>query len=464
MIDLKEKPVSLQNLKVTVLGAKRSGIAAAILAARKGASVRLSDAGNIEISAEQQAAMAKLNIQIETGGHSDRVYKSDLVVLSPGVPNDAPVVREINRQNIPVVAEVEMAYWFCPTDNIIAVTGSNGKTTTTSLLSEIFKGTQYEPYCGGNIGIAFSNLIVEAEQSAHPNKIFILELSSFQLEKTIHFRPKISIILNITPDHMDRYEHSMALYLAAKLRVTMNQAANDYYVYNDDDALLNANLPAKCHLVPAGLHSVSDKIITSDDSKIYFKDSDLCVERARIALLGEHNLYNLTAALTAARLSQVSVEHLRTVLYNFKSIEHRLEFITTIDGVDYYNDSKATNTDSVHYALKSFTKPVIVILGGKDKDSDFTLLIPEIRAHVKAVVLVGKAAAKIRNSLANIVEMYDAGYSMPEAVKIAKDLAVVGDVVLLSPACASFDMFNDYEHRGRVFKEIVWTLAKESKT
>jgi len=463
MINLKEKPVNLQNLSVTVLGAKRSGIAAAILAARRGASVRLSDIGNVEISAELQAALQKHNIQIETGGHSDLIYKSDLVVLSPGIPNAAPVVREINQRRIPVVAEVEMAYWFCPTDNIIAVTGSNGKTTTTTLLAEIFKGTQYEPYCGGNIGIAFSNLIVEAEKSVHPNKIFILELSSFQLEKTIHFHPKISIILNITPDHMDRYEHSMALYLAAKLRVTMNQTASDYYVYNDDDDLLNANLPTKCQLVPAGLHTVSEKMITSDESKIYFRDSDQFVERARIALLGEHNLYNLTAALTAARLSQVSVEHLQDVLYNFKSIEHRLEFITTIDGVDYYNDSKATNTDSVHYALKSFTRPVIVILGGKDKDSDFTLLIPEIRAHVKAAVLVGKAAEKIRKSLTGVVDMYEAGYSMPEAVKIAKKLAEPGDVVLLSPACASFDMFNDYEHRGRVFKEIVWTLAKESK-
>ncbi|MFH1213612.1 MAG: UDP-N-acetylmuramoyl-L-alanine--D-glutamate ligase [Candidatus Neomarinimicrobiota bacterium] len=458
MIDLKTKPVSLADLKVAVLGAKRSGIAAAFLAARKGAAVLLSDAGNVEIAEDQRQELHKNNILLETDGHSAKVLESDLVVLSPGIPNDAPIVREIEKLGIPIVAEVEMAYWFCQTNNIIAVTGSNGKTTTTTLLAEIFKGTQYEPYCGGNIGVAFSKLIVDAEASAHPQKVFILELSSFQLEKIVHFRPRIAIVLNITPDHMDRYEHSMALYLAAKLRVTMNQTKDDFYIYNDDDRLLNENLPGNTQLVPAGLHSASQKMITSDKNAIFLNGKTQIIEHARLALLGEHNLYNISAALTAAVLSDVAVSHLQTVLAGFKSIEHRLEYIKTIDNVDYYNDSKATNVDSVNYALKSFQRPVIVILGGKDKDSDFTLLIPQIREHVKAVVLVGKAADKIRQSLSGIVAMHDAGYSMPDAVNIARNIARPGDVVLLSPACASFDMFNDYEHRGRVFKEIVQAL------
>ncbi|HPC35729.1 MAG TPA: UDP-N-acetylmuramoyl-L-alanine--D-glutamate ligase [Candidatus Marinimicrobia bacterium] len=463
MIDLKTKPTNLKNLKVAVLGAKRSGIAAAILAARRGAEVLLSDAANLEIAPEQRLELKQNNVQLETGGHTSKIFDSDLIVLSPGIPNDAPIVVEATRRSIPIVAEVEMAYWFCPTDNIIAVTGSNGKTTTTTLLYEIFKGSQYEPYCGGNIGTAFSHLIVEAENSAHPQKIFILELSSFQLERIVHFRPKVSIILNITPDHLDRYDHRMELYLAAKLRITLNQTEDDYYIYNDDDELLKANLPSRCRLVPAGLHSTSRKLITSDAEKIYFTEEDQFIERARVALLGEHNLYNLTAALTAGRLYQIPIAHLQNAIYNFKSIEHRLEFVTTIDGVDYYNDSKATNVDSVNYALKSFNRPVIVILGGKDKDSDFTLLIPQIKEHVKAAVLIGKAADKIRQSLSGIVEVYDAGYSMPKAVEIARSLAVPGDIVLLSPACASFDMFNDYEHRGRVFKEIVMNLQKDSK-
>jgi len=463
MIDLKTKPANLNNVKVAVLGAKRSGIAAALLAARRGAEVLLSDAADLEITPEQYSKLKQYNIQLEIGGHTSKIFNSDLVALSPGIPNDAPIVTEVTGRSIPIVAEVEMAYWFCPTDNIIAVTGSNGKTTTTTLLYEIFKGSQYEPYCGGNIGTAFSHLIVEAENSAHPQKIFILELSSFQLERIVHFRPKVSIILNITPDHLDRYEHRMELYLAAKLRITLNQTEDDYYIYNDDDELLKANLPSRCRLVPAGLYSTSRKLITSDAEKIYFTEEDQFIERARVALLGEHNLYNLTAALTAGRLYQIPIAHLQNALYNFKSIEHRLEFVATIDGVDYYNDSKATNVDSVNYALKSFNRPVIVILGGKDKDSDFTLLIPQIKEHVKAAVLIGKAADKIRQALSGIVEMYDAGYSMPKAVEIARSLAVPGDIVLLSPACASFDMFDDYEHRGRVFKEIVMNLQKDQK-
>jgi len=464
MIDLKTKPTTLKNLRVTVLGAKRSGIGAAILAARCGATVLLSDAATVEINSQYITELQQNNIQIETSGHTDRVFDSDLIVLSPGIPNDAPIVEAISRRNIPIVAEVEMAYWFCPTNEIIAVTGSNGKTTTTTLLFEIFKGSSYEPFCGGNIGTAFSNLIVDSERSSHPHKIFILELSSFQLERIVHFHPKISIILNITPDHMDRYEHSMAFYLAAKLRITLNQTQTDYYIYNDDNALLVANLPTRCNLIPAGLYSESDKIITADASKIFFTDSKQYIERDRLALLGEHNLYNLIAALSAARLCNISIDHLQTALYNFKSIEHRLEFVTTIDGVDYYNDSKATNVDSVNYALKSFTRPVIVILGGKDKDSDFTLLIPPIRAHVKAVILIGKAAEKIRRMLEGIVPLHEAGYSMPAAIKIARDLAEPGDVILLSPACASFDMFNDYEQRGRVFKEIVMTMQKDQQS
>lgn len=455
---LQSIPQNLTGLKVVVLGARRSGCGAALLAAAKGARVLLSDVAQVEIPSDLQIQLEWAQVEKELGSHSERVFAADLVVLSPGIPNDAPIVKELVARCIPVIAEVELAYWFCPTPNIIAVTGSNGKTTTTTLLNELFRDTTYRPFCGGNIGVAFSNLILEYWDLKPINPLFILELSSFQLERIVHFRPKVAVILNITPDHMDRYEYSMELYLQAKLRITMNQQADDWYVYNDDDPLLQAHLPTNCRVVPAGLHSPSSKPIYVKDEALYDQDGGQIIPLRELGLIGEHNLYNIIAALNAARLFGLSSDHVSRVLHNFRGVEHRLEYVATIDGIDFYNDSKATNVDSVNYALKSFTQPVVIILGGKDKDSDFTQLIPQLRMHAKAAVLVGKAAPKLRAALADILPLYDAGYSMEKALELAISLAKPGEVVLLSPACASFDMFNDFEHRGRVFKELVHKL------
>ncbi|MFA4838190.1 MAG: UDP-N-acetylmuramoyl-L-alanine--D-glutamate ligase [Candidatus Neomarinimicrobiota bacterium] len=464
MMNLITKPTDFEGVQIAVLGAKRSGVMASILFARKGAKVLLSDAGAVEIEPELLSELNRLGVDVEFGGHTSKVTDSELAILSPGIPNSAPVVQSLVQAEIPIVSEIEAASWFIGNSTIIGVTGSNGKTTTTTLLNEMFKGTNFEPYCGGNIGVPLSKLVLDSEKSDSSNKVFILELSSFQLERIVHFHPNISIMLNITPDHMDRYEHDLMLYFAAKLRIAMNQNRNDFYIYNDDDRLLCENLPKNCQTVPAGIFSKSDKPVFADGKSIYLKNGEKLIERSELFLLGEHNLYNILASLNAALICGISPAHLRDVLKNFKGIEHRLEFITTIDGVDYYNDSKATNVDSVNYALKSFTRPIIIILGGKDKDSDFSLLISNLKKHAKEAILVGKAAEKIRIALEGVLPLTDIGFDMEKAVQVAQAKANPGDIVVLSPACASFDMFDDYEHRGRAFKEIVRRLEKEAKS
>ncbi|MDD5766849.1 MAG: UDP-N-acetylmuramoyl-L-alanine--D-glutamate ligase [Candidatus Marinimicrobia bacterium] len=464
MINLRTIPTDFKEVRIAVLGAKRSGVMAAILFARKGAKVLLSDAGSVEIETEHLFELNRLNIDIELGGHTSKVTGSELAILSPGIPNSAPVVQSLIQAGIPIVSEIEAASWFIENSTIIGVTGSNGKTTTTTLLNEMFKDTIFEPYCGGNIGVSLSKLVMDAEKSTVPNKVFILELSSFQLERIVHFHPNISIMLNITPDHMDRYEHDLMLYFAAKLRIAINQNRNDFYIYNDDDRLLCENLPKNCQTVPAGIYSKSEKPVYADEKSIYLKSGEKLIDRLELFLLGEHNLYNILASLNAALICGITPTHLRNVLKRFKGIEHRLEYITTINGVDYYNDSKATNVDSVNYALKSFTRPVIVILGGKDKDSDFSLLIPNLKKHAKEAILVGKAAAVIRVALEGVLPLTDVGYDMEKAIRTAQAKANPGDVIMLSPACASFDMYNDYEHRGRDFKEIVHKVEKETKS
>ncbi|PIS28219.1 MAG: UDP-N-acetylmuramoyl-L-alanine--D-glutamate ligase [Candidatus Marinimicrobia bacterium CG08_land_8_20_14_0_20_45_22] len=464
MMDLKTKPTDFKDVRIAVLGAKRSGVMASILFAKKGGKVLLSDSGTVEIEGNLLSELNRLNVEVELGGHTSKVTNSELAILSPGIPNSAPIIQLLVKSEIPIVSEIEAASWFIQNSTIIGVTGSNGKTTTTTLLNEMFKDTNFETYCGGNIGIPLSQLMIDAEKSDSPDKVFILELSSFQLERIVHFHPNISIMLNITPDHMDRYEHNLMHYFAAKLHIAMNQNRNDFYIYNDDDRLLCENLPKNCQTIPAGIFSKSEKPVYADKNSIYLKNGEKLIDRSELFLLGEHNLYNILASLNAALICGISQAHLRDVLKNFKGIEHRLEFITTINGVDFYNDSKATNVDSVNYALKSFARPVIVILGGKDKDSDFSLLIPNLKKYAKEAILVGKAAAKIRTALEGVLPLTDAGYNMEKAVRIAKTKANPGDVVVLSPACASFDMYNNYEHRGKAFKEIVRRFEEEPKS
>ncbi len=461
MIDLSSVPKSLQDVRVTVLGAARSGIGACrLLAQHKGARVFLSDSGECRLSEAVLSELKQLGVETEFGGHSARVTQSELVVISPGIPGTAPVVQKLEKLHIPLVSEIELGAWFSAEARIIAVTGSNGKTTTTTLLGEIFKRSDYDSYCGGNIGISFCDLLIEAGKSTAPRKVFILELSSFQLERIVHFRPYLSIMLNVTDDHMDRYDHDINKYMNAKLRIAENQGSDDFYIYNADDVRLLSKLPANCRPIPFGIYSSIKKPLEFREKAIYFDDGRKFIDQSALALPGEHNLYNMLAASTAALIMNVPALVITDVLHSFKSIEHRLEFVKTINRVDYYNDSKATNVDSVQYALKSFQKPVVVILGGKDKDSDFSILIEPLRKHAKAVILIGHAAGKIRSVLGDVIPLHDAT-TMQDAVELGQKLALPGDVVLLSPACASFDMFDNFEHRGRVFKEHVLSLEEK---
>jgi len=460
MMNLKALPVNVKSHKVTVLGARRSGISAAQLLAQQGAQVLLSDLAKIEIPETVRQELAKHKVAIELGQHSEAVTQSDLIVLSPGIPNTAPIVRDIETKGIPIVSEIEMAYWLMPEARLIAVTGSNGKTTTTTLIHELFKDTQYAVFCGGNIGISFSSLIPDASPISHKPRIFVLEVSSFQLERIIHLRPDVAVVLNVTDDHMDRYEHNIHLYLKAKLNIARNQQEDDGYVYFADDARLIQNLPPRPRKLPFGLTPNRKMLFTADDQNIYTRDGKILIHRSEIALLGEHNLLNILASLNAISDFDIPTDHVLQVLRQFTGIEHRLEFVTTIDDVAYYNDSKATNIDSVKYALKSFGQPVIIILGGRDKDSDFSQLLPFLRKNTKKAILIGEAATKIQQTIKNDIPSIFAE-SMPDAVLKARHFAQPGDVVLLSPACASFDMFENFEHRGKVFKEVVHSLRRK---
>ncbi|MBU1874660.1 UDP-N-acetylmuramoyl-L-alanine--D-glutamate ligase [bacterium] len=462
MINLSSIPINVTGKIISVLGAGRSGIAIAQLLAQNGADVLLSDSRQITFTAPQKQKLHSLNIKTEFGEHSKSILQSDLVVISPGIPATAPIVQQIEAAEIPIVSEIEAAYWFMPDAGLIAVTGSNGKTTTTTLIYEIFKDSQYDAYCGGNIGIPFSSLIPQAVKDAEKPKVFILEMSSFQLERIIHFHPDVAIILNVTDDHMDRYDHDLNLYLKAKLNISKNQTAKDLFIYFSDDSLLSSNVPLLPQKRPFGLNDNPGMQVKTDMVSIMTKDGQEYLNLKNIKLLGEHNLLNILATLNVTQHFNISKDRVIEVLKDFSGIEHRLEYIRTINGIDYFNDSKATNVESVKYALKSFSRPVIIILGGRDKDSDFSILLPYLKEHVKHVLLIGEAASKIESVVRNILD-YSYADSMESAVNDATHIAQAGDVVLLAPACASFDMFENYEHRGRVFKEIVLSITEDRK-
>jgi len=463
MMDITTIPESLQGQSVTVLGAARSGLAAARLLARKGAQVLLSDSAEPEISPALRTELNASGVTLETGGHSPRALAADLAIISPGIPGTTRIVQELEKRKIPLISEVELACWFSADATIIGVTGSNGKTTTTSLLGTLFEGSRFDSYCGGNIGIPFSDLILAAEHSNHPQKVFILELSSFQLERIVHFHPHVALILNVTDDHMDRYQNDILLYLEAKLNIIKNQDKNDYYIHNADDALLRQHIPSHCRPIPFGIHSDAETLLRLQNDTIYLADGSPLIDTEQLQILGMHNIYNVLAAATAALLGGLTRERIAARLPEFRSIEHRLEFVAEIGSVQYYNDSKATNVDSVRFALKSFTQPVIVILGGKDKDSDFSLLIPALRKHARDAILIGQATDKLRNSLSGVLPLHEVD-SLEAAVDLGQRLATPGDIVLLSPACASFDMFRNYEQRGRMFKAAVHKLAQDTES
>jgi UDP-N-acetylmuramoylalanine--D-glutamate ligase len=449
----------IRNRKVTVLGAARSGLAAAKLLKSQGAHVLVSDKESAEKLKVALPGLESAGIPFEVGGHTDRVYDCSLMVISPGVPSNAPVVVEAQKRGINVVSEMELASWFCRAP-ILAVTGSNGKTTTTTLLGRIFERAERKCVVAGNIGTAFSDVVLNLDQES----IAIVEVSSFQLDHIQSFHPKTAVILNITPDHLDRYGKSFENYTASKCRVFENQTTEDFLVYSFDDPVtsLEVRKHASQHVrvLPFTAKMRLDDGVYVDKGRMVISESgrlEEIVDVKDISIKGLHNLYNSMAAALTARIMGVVKEPIHETLKTFEGVEHRLEFVRELNGVKYVNDSKATNVDSVWYALQSFDEPLIVLMGGRDKGNDYSRLNDLIREHVKAIIAIGESAGKVTEAFQNIMTV-ERAESMDAAVKKASGLAAGGDVVLLSPACTSFDWFENFEHRGRVFKEIVWKL------
>lgn len=453
------EPERIRHTRFSVIGAARSGIAAARLLAGAGGRVFVSDTAPPESMSAAMAALSQLGISSEFGGHSPRALDADMLVISPGVLSTAPLVRQAIERGLPVVSELEAASWFAK-GTIVAITGTNGKTTTTTLAGRIFEDARRASVVAGNIGTAFSEVV----STMTPDHVAILEVSSFQLDHVDTFRPKIAVLLNITPDHLDRYEHSMDRYVQSKCRIFARQGQGDVVVYNRDDeqtrVVVERQVPPGVLLLPFSVTSTLSSGAWVEKETLVTQISGQRTELLRtpdISIRGTHNLCNAMAATLAAQVLGIGPASLRATLKNFKGVEHRLEFVREVGGVIYVNDSKATNVDSVWYALQSFAAPLIVLIGGRDKGNDYARLGELVRKHVKAIVAIGESAEKVHAAFHTLVPVEKA-VSMKDAVHTAARLAVRGDVVLLSPACASFDWFTNYEQRGKVFKDLVAEL------
>ncbi len=453
------EPLDVKGKRVLVVGLGRSGVASALFLEEKGARVTVSDAKTEDQLRGEIPKLLDRGIAVETGGHGERTFQQqDLIVVSPGVPGDVPLLAQARQRGIPVIGEIELASRFLK-GHIVAITGSNGKTTTTALTGEVISWGGWESLVGGNIGTPAISLVPESTADTYN----VLEVSSFQLETIQTFHPEAAVVLNVTPDHLDRHG-SMEAYIAAKKRIFENQTSADWAVLNADDANcarmaegIRAQLRwfSRRKEVEQGAFVRDGQIVHRDDSG---ETAILPVDE--IPLKGAHNLENVLAAACVGMIIPCEPRRIRSAVREFKAVEHRLEHVATIAGVDYYNDSKATNVDATIKALESFPANLHVILGGKDKGSDYTVLAPLLRERAKRVYTIGAAAEKIESQIAGSADVLRAG-TLEMAVKKASESAAPGDVVLLAPACASFDQFEDYEHRGRVFKELVNALAEK---
>jgi UDP-N-acetylmuramoylalanine--D-glutamate ligase len=451
MMDLKGK-------KVLVVGLGKSGLAAALFLRRRGALVTVSDVRSAEALAKEIPALIEAGIMVESGGHGLLTFRrQDLIVVSPGVPLDTPELAQVKHFGLPVIGELELAARFLK-GHTLAVTGSNGKTTTTTLLGEILKAGGLPTLVGGNIGVPVVALIDDSTEATWS----VLEVSSFQLETTVQFHPEIAVILNITPDHLDRHG-SFENYCAAKARIFAAQTAEDFLVLNADNtpcAHAAARSAAKVYWFSIE-HPVPQGAWLEQGSVVYRAAEDAATEYVMllrgIPLKGAHNIENVLAAVVAARLAGVPAELIRHAVENFQAVEHRLEYVVTHNGVQFYNDSKATNVDATAKAIAAFSGGIHLILGGKDKNSDYTLLSDLLRERVNAVYTIGSAAAKIESHLRGVVSIYSCE-TLDKAVASAAAAARPGEVVLLAPACSSFDQFENYEQRGKVFKQLVKDL------
>ncbi len=443
-------------MKLVVLGAGESGVGTAILGKQKGYNVFVSDSGTI--TKKHKEVLLNNDIFFEEGKHSENeIYTADVVMKSPGIPDSVPLVEELNLRKIPVISEIEFASKFTA-GIIVGITGSNGKTTTTMLTNHVLKNGGLHVGMGGNIGESFAKQVAEKKYDVH-----VLELSSFQLDGIKNFAPHIAIITNITPDHLDRYNYEFEKYINSKFRITKNQTENDFLIYDYDDKVISNwldNNEVRATLVPFSIENILEKGVSLIDNKIIikYKTTEEIMSISTLTVKGKHNTKNAMAAAMTGSLLKVRKEQIRESLEDFEGAEHRLEPVLRISGVQYINDSKATNVNATFYALESMRTPTVWIVGGIDKGNDYLDLMPLVREKVKAIVCLGLDNQKIVQTFYNVVDLIVETAGAEEAVKVAYKIAEKGDSVLLSPACASFDLFENYEDRGSQFKQAVREL------
>ena len=441
--------------QLVVLGAGESGIGTALLAIEKGFNVFVSDYGNIK--SKYKDVLINYEIEWEEGKHtSSKILKADLVMKSPGISDCVPIIKKILLNKIPVISEIEFASKFT-SSKIIGITGSNGKTTTTMMVHQILKDAEIDVLMAGNIGDSF------AKEIKNNPEFFVLELSSFQLDGIKLFRPNIAIITNITPDHLDRYDNNFENYIESKFRIVMNQTNSDYLIYNADDPAIISFLKSnkiQSQLIPFSINKTFDfgTYYKDDNIIIKLKNKSILMPTSNLALEGKHNIKNAMAAATVANLLKIRKDTIRESLECFQGAEHRLENVLKINKVKYINDSKATNVNATYFALESMTSPTVWIVGGIDKGNDYSVLYPFVNEKVKAIICLGKQNDKLFKNFQSMVDTIVETQFMSEAVKIAYKIAEAGDNVLLSPACSSFDLFENYEDRGQQFKASVRKL------
>ena len=446
--------------KLVVLGGGESGAGAAVLGKVKGMDVILSDMG--KIPEKYRRMLQDEDIRFEEGGHTESLLlDADIVVKSPGIPPTAPLVKKFMEKGTPVLSEIEFAGRYTDA-RMVCITGSNGKTTTTLLTYHILRKAGLDVGLAGNVGKSLAYQVARAD-----HEIYVIELSSFQLENMYDFKANIAVIMNITPDHMDRYDHKMENYVAAKFRILRNQTPDDYFIYWQDDPIVKAqirNIQVEAMQLPFSEHREPDSHAYVEDGIVKF-DTPMEVwdiPRDKLSLSGLHNLYNSMAAGLSASILKIKKDTIREALMDFEAVEHRLEFVREVDGVRWVNDSKATNVNSTWYALESMKTPTVLILGGKDKGNDYSEIEELVSEKVRAIVCMGKDNAKLLDFFGGKVKEIRDTHSLEDAVAACRELAQKGDTVLLSPCCASFDLFSSYEDRGDKFKAAVRALKEKN--
>jgi len=434
-------------MKIAILGAGESGVGAGILAKKVGAEVFVSDYGKIGES--YKAELNKYEIEYEEQQHTEiRILTADLVIKSPGIPDKASIIKKLKSKNIEIIDEIEFGFRQLqiknPNTKIIAITGSNGKTTTTKLTYNLFQSAGLNVAIGGNIGQSFAKQVALSDYA-----YYVLEISSFQLDYCYDFRPNIGILVNISPDHLDRYDYKMSNYIASKFRITQSQTESDLFIYNTENEPMQNWL--KANQIAAKMYGISSENFKSDSIKVgesQFKKSDLTIQ-------GPHNYFNAGCAIAAAKNYGINDREILKGLQNFVNEPHRMEFIRTYKGVDYINDSKATNIDAVKYAFMALSKPIVWVVGGIDKGNNYEEIRPIVEEKVRTIICLAADSSKFKDAFPNLFDENQTAKTAKDAVEIADRIAKEGEVVLLSPACSSFDLFLNYEERGNLFKKAV---------